>query len=206
MSSIVLALISIVLSTNANKNSQATQSTLEASRVETGDVTSNSNDVDLNEFWTPWEFPVTTQTTYVGVQKRVRFGRPFQNNPQVITALRLVNLRPLIDVMRDLKYIPKDEHEESRLREVHLITQTDSITPNSFVLQVGIGLPTESAKQLVAYLQENRVDPEVERLMRRYRKISPQSRELSAEEKWMLNLYSFLGTVDVSWLAQVTGH
>jgi hypothetical protein len=206
VATIILSLVSLVLSTSANKNSQATQSTVEASRVETGDVTTNSNDTDLNETWTPWEFPVSTQTTYVGVQKKVRFGRPFQNNPQVMTALKLVNLRSLIDMMHELKYTPKSQNEETRLRELHIVTQTGTITPNGFILQIGVGLPTEAAKHFVTYLQENKIDPEVEAIMRRYRKISPKSQGLSVEERWMINFYSTLGTLDVSWLAQVNEH
>jgi hypothetical protein len=46
------------------------------------------------------------------------------------------------------------------------------------------------------------MDPETVDQMRRYGKLIADAPSLGANEAWLLNFYSFAGTVDVTWLAQ----
>jgi hypothetical protein len=171
-----------------------------STRVESGSVESNSNGPELSTPWEPWESRITERTTMVGVQRRVRFGKSFRNAPRVITALTLINARSLEEVLRDLGHSPS-ESEARRLRQLHITASAGAPSQDGFVLYVGVGMPSEGADVLIRTLQRAPVNQADLEIHRRFSKLDPKSDTLTASERWMMNFYSLVGTVEVIWIA-----
>ena len=151
--------------------------------------------------WEPWEGRLTERTTYVGVQRKIRFRTPFQNSPAVIPSLNVINIAPLESVCGKAGYRPSDERELLRLREIHVESFVENVTPQGFDLRAGVGLPTVCADRLIEYLQKKEVDEALLAIHRRFQTLGPNSDELGSQQKWMMNFYTEVGTLGIVWTA-----
>jgi hypothetical protein len=83
-----------------------------------------------------------------------------------------------------------------------VVSFVDSPTEKDFVLEVGIGLPTDAANSLSNFLLRNPLSAPVVDNMREYRQLKDETPD--TDERWMANFYRSVGTFGVSWIAQVT--
>ena len=54
---------------------------------------------------------------------------------------------------------------------------------------------------LIRALQDRAVDPDLLAIHRRFLKLDSKSDNLNASERWMMNFYGLVGTLDAIWIA-----
>ena len=92
---LVAAILSIILAIMA-------KIAVESTRVETGDVITNSNFKDYSRPWYRWTSPVTEKTFFVGLQRKICFEHPFNEVPRVSTGIGLVDTKPANLILSEL--------------------------------------------------------------------------------------------------------
>jgi len=93
-------------------------------------------------------------------------------------------------------------NELERIRHIHITSEVSDVTPSSFKLRVGIGLPHEAAKFLQRRLQNpDAIDKQIVADMRTAG-ILENHDKLTLDEVWMTNFYTKIGTYEVTWVAQ----
>lgn len=179
--------------------------TVDASRVEIASTTTNLNSENSTEVWQPWFHQVSERTAYIGLKRSVRFSKPFSHIPKVTSSLSLIDVTNIATLFKGLDAaatILKDKEIEKRLADLHLVTFPEYVHETDFMLNVGLGLPMECAKVLEHHLRTRPISPipedEILHLLGR----PTASGSLTEREKWMLNFYHVIGTLNVSWLAQ----
>jgi hypothetical protein len=204
---VLVAVLSAIGSFVANKNSSQAVQTVEITRVETGDVITNSNYRDYTNPWVPWKYPMTTKTLYVGLQRNVVFARPFANIPHVSTALCVIDTKPPGEILTKLGYPQPDKTIADRLRDIHIVTSADGISENGFTLEVGIGLPIGPGEFLAKILSEGHDgesddSPLISDMLHNKQLSDRPGLTVSQNELWLLNFYKSVGAIRVSWIAQ----
>lgn len=194
LATFLVSVLGLVISLASHKASTA-------DRVEMNHTITNSNGDDFANAWMPWEQPITPHTMFLGVQRKVLFAEPFSTVPNVSTALSLIDLKQAEQVLIDLGYHRADHN--SGLQDFHVVTLPTSITKKGFTLQIGIGIQTTPGKFLAAKLQETQVESTFLAEMMRYNQLSDRSElKTTRDEQWMVNFYLYVGSVEVSWIAQ----
>lgn len=197
----VLAIASLIVSNQAQKSASRAEQTVDASRVETGWVTSNSNGRDFGHPWRKWESYPEKRTAYVGIQRNVVFTKPFKKIPRVSTAFSLIDTKPLDSVLPALGDKNIDKDTARRLHDIHVITDSGDVSENGFVVFVGIGLPTEPGEYLGHLFLTAPPDSQlVERM--EMGQLDSAHGSLDLDEAWMVNFFKIIGTINVSWIAQ----
>jgi hypothetical protein len=209
---LLISLVSLCLSVMANKSSSQAARAVDIARVETGDATTNSNDGDYSNPWTPWFGAFSQRTSFIGLQRKVTFVRPFTSVPDVTTALEGFDTKPPSNILTALAYPATDKITAERLRHISIITAADNKTTAGFMLQVAIGLPpkpeefmTKAFSGRLADDSEGLSDDALILLMLQDRQLSDRTegkRTLSQNELWMVNFYKAIGSISVSWVAQ----
>jgi len=200
---ILVAFGSAISSFVANKNSSQAVQTVEATRVETGDIITNSNSPDYTNAWRPWKYPMTETTLYIGLQRNVVFARPFRHIPHVSTALCVIDTKPPGEILTKLGYPHPDEITAERLRDIHIVTSADGVSENGFTLEVAIGLPTQPGEFLARILSETHDDEALIKEWLVHGQLSDRpGLTVSQNEQWLLNFYKSVGSIRVSWIAQ----
>ena len=211
--SILIAVTSLIFAMFSNKQSQNAQQqvkeareALEASRVEIGSSSSNTNLPDYEKPWRKWNNPLTTVTTFLGVQRQVNFKAKFGHKPEIILAIKTENTRSLFDVIKEIGCKNIDESELDRLKQSHIVTEISDVTNDSFVLKVGVGMPSESAKCLANFLDEKSPSENSWKLSDGFNRfpIGTTFANLTPEQKWMFNFYEKVGTIEIVWTAAYT--
>jgi hypothetical protein len=200
LATLLVSLLSIMVGFSAHKKASDNTETIESTRVETGAVITNSNEIDYTNPWLLWEESVTPTTTYIGVKRNVHFKRPFNGTPSVSTAFSLIDIQPIQSVLTSFGY-----HNEQTpgLQDIHLVTMTEGVTKKGFMLKIGIGVRREPGEFLATKLQTTRIDPPFVREMLRYHQLSDRpSPELDGNELWMANFYRSVGSIQASWIAK----
>ena len=206
----LIALGSAVGSFVANKNSSQAVQAVETTRVQTGFANTNSNSKDYANSWTPWVFPVTTKTIWIGVQRNVVFERPFANIPRVTAALGGIDTMPAGSTLTLLGYSQPDQITAEWSRHISIVTKVDAITERGFTLHVAVGLPTEPGKFLAKSLlgsQGGKTEPSgdsalIQDMMRNGQLDNRSGLNITQNELWLLNFYRSVGSIGVSWIAQ----
>lgn len=206
ITSLIFAIFSNKQSQNAQQQVRETREALEASRVEIGSSSSNTNLPDYERPWRKWNSPLTTVTTFVGVQRQVNFKAKFGHKPEIILAIKIENVRSLFDVINEIGCKNIEEKELERLKQTHIVTEISDVTNDSFILKVGIGMPSESAKCLASFLDETVPSENSWKLSDGFNKfpIGTTIANLTPEQKWMFNFYEKVGTIEVVWTAAYT--
>lgn len=207
-----------IVSLIAKNTSANAAKVVETTRVETGDVITNSNynlnSKDYSNPWVQWTDPVTEKTLFVGLKRKILFEHPFDSVPHVSTSIGLMDTKPADLILAQLGYRPPDEATAQRLHDIHLVTEAPAsqITPTGFTLYVGIGLPTNAAEWLenkFTAFQNNKnqwfsTDQQLIDNMIQHDQF-PRDRtasNLDRNEIWLLNFYKYVGAVRVAWIAQ----
>jgi hypothetical protein len=112
----------------------------------------------------------------------------------------VINVRSAAEVLGDLAYRAPDEHLLARLRELHVVSFVETPTERDFVLEVGVGLPTEPGKRLSSVLLQRPLSTALIDDMREHRQLKGEAPD--SDERWMANFYSMVGTFGLSWTAQ----
>jgi len=204
--SAVIAFASLGQSWLAQRSALRAQQTVEAWRVETGHLTTDSNG-DLNGAWanpwSQWVEPISEKVMYIGVQKRITFAKPFRRKPSVSTALSLIQLPRLDAALAALGYHETDRAAADGLRQLQVETFVGDVTEANFTLYAGVGLPVKAGRYLEHELSTAAVDSGVVARMRNTRQVDPKTiLPLSPDDRWMINFYMLVGTIDASWIAQ----
>lgn len=211
---LVVSILSLALSTRT----QGTVAQTEMNRVETDSLPSNSNAGDVQNPWRAWEEPITPTTLYVGVRRWIVFRKPFSAIPRVSVSLGVINIYPMDDRLVQLGYVRPSEPAAvedvplsynssearigSRLRDFHVLSFSDETDEKGFWLKVGIGLPTHPGEFLVSRLQKREPPVGIIDGMRRYGQLPREGDSLTADERWLTNFYTLVGSFNVSWTAQ----
>src|SRR6266545_1269566 len=100
--------------------------------------------------WQPWQQAASETTKYVGVSRRVMFRREFPAIPRVSTALGLIKVFPIGDVLsgfgfkarRIEPHVTRERQgvDVSASQELHLVSFAAGATEKDFEVRVGIGL------------------------------------------------------------------
>ena len=176
-------------------------------RVETGRLTTNANDLnysgrseDYRDGWLPFRRP-RGNGLIIGVKRRIQFEHAFQNRPRVIAALSVINLRNFEDVLRDLGF-RADSAETNKLRYTSASVETEGEEADGFTLLVALFFPGRTGPYLAHVLDTLRIDPARVQEARNGENIDPQgSASVTPNDRWMLDFYYLLGTIDVAWMA-----
>lgn len=163
---------------------------------------SNTSGSDCGLRWEPWQHNVSRITAYIGVKRRIKFRSAFQNPPKVISNLKLINLRSLDLVLKDLGYKPENENETDRLRQLHVLSNVEQVDNEGFIMIVGVGLPARAGDELARHLQK---DPPKESTIDDVIGFASSCQQ-QPQDNWMLKFYESIGTIEVSWLAQANEH
>lgn len=217
--SILATFVVSILSLALSNRTRGAVSDVRESRVEIDSLPSNSNAGDLGNPWTSWEEPVSPTTLYIGIKRRVEFKREFAAPPRVSTALGVINLYPVADRLQELGFKPPDGGSSSepvplsyesakapvaiRLKDLHVLSFATKADARGFVLHVGIGLPTTAAEFLASVLQTRDPPTDIVRGMLRYGQLPRGSEELTSDERWLVNFYTLVGSLNVTWTAQL---
>jgi len=178
-------------------------------RVESGAVSSNNLGTGTDFAWQPWSERLSDRTHYVGVQGHVKFKKAFEDKPQIVTALRLINLPPLNEVLRQLGH-QESPDKMQRLHQLHVVAWTGYEGTDGFTLYVGIGLPDGGAIALISALNARQVQnsPDSPFEFHRQKGGLPAGQtieQLNPDQRWVMNFYTLVGTIDVSWIATAHG-
>ncbi len=197
----MLSSLSVLVSLAAHRSSTDTAQAVENERVEIGVAGTNSNEPNYSNGWEPWEAPVSPATVYLGVQRMVLFKKRFSTIPRVSTALSIIDTKSVGQILKDLGYrLPNDA---SRLEEINLVAWPSGVTEEGFTLQVGVGVPTAPGVFLLKKLQTSQPQDEFVAEMLRFHQLSDRSGlGLTDNERWMTNFYKYVGSLDISWVAQ----
>jgi hypothetical protein len=206
VTSLIFAIFSNKQSQNAQQQSKETREALESSRVEIGASSSNTDIPNYEKPWRKWNKPHTTVTTFVGVQRQVNFKAKFGHTPEIILAIKTENTRSLFDVINEISCKNVDESELDRLKQSHIVTEISDVTNDSFLLKVGVGMPSEAAKCLTNFLDEKSPSEKSWKLSDGFNRfpIGTTIANLTPEQKWMFNFYEKVGTIEVVWTAAYT--
>jgi len=193
----VISVISLWISTK-------TRSRLIASRVELGNESSNED--ATHPSWKVWVSTPhgSTITRYFGVRKLIKFDEPFKSIPTISSALSLVNVKTIDQLLEQgfLTYKDIPKHENGRF-ESHVVTFVEQISKDGFELQVGLGMPTMIAENIINKLQKrNLQESEIHTVITSNYIKSRAINDITDDEKWLLNFHFIIGTIDVSWIAQ----
>ena len=193
----IIAIVSLWISAK-------TRSKLNASRVEVGTETSDTNTEASS--WQTWvDTPHgSTTTVYFGVKKRITFKEPFKFTPSVSSALSLVNIKSIKELLDHgillLQDIPEDEANRLQL---HVVTFVESVSKEGFELQVGLGAPAGVGKAIVGLLKKRETSKhEIDEAITFNHIKSRSFSEITKDENWLLNYYYLIGTIDITWIAQ----
>lgn len=193
----IISIISLWISAN-------TRSKLNASLVEVGTETS---DTDTNQ--DPWKIWVdtphgSTTTRYFGVKKMIKFKEPFVSTPSVSSSLSLVNTKSFNELLdQEILQLENLSEDEKHGLQLHVVTFVEYITKEGFELQVGLGAPINIGDTIVDFLknrdlQKNEIDDSIT-----FNNIKSRSNtNMTSDERWMLNFYYVIGTIDITWIAQ----
>jgi hypothetical protein len=184
-------------------NSDAVAQIQKSTRIDGGYVYSHSNEPDSNNPWGEWDFRISDVLMFVGVQRRIRFHRSFENVPNILPSFALRDFIPLDIVMRKAGYKITDQQETLLLHEIHEGTSVAEITPNDFVLRYGIVVPVPCGDHLVKYLNKRVPDSDRVKYALGMRQLDPKTlpNRLTPQEKWMVNFWITAGTVKITWIA-----
>jgi len=197
----VISLTSLVWNARNQRDTERTSSEmLEISRVENGDVVTNTN--DLLHPWVPWIDTVSEETIHLGVSREIIFTRPFRRPPHVTIGLRGLDFPDMPTVLRQLGYTTLGTGVEERIRHIHLTTDVADVTTNGFKLMIGIGLPTDAAQFLKIRLQDTATVNQKVIADMRIAGMLENHNNLTSDEVWMSNFYVRIGTFQASWIAQ----
>src|SRR5258706_119466 len=186
---------------NQRETIRASSEVLEISRVENGDVVTNTN--DFPHPWVPWIETISPTTIHLGVRRAVVFARPFRKPPHITIALRGLDFPDMATVLTQLGFTLRDARLAERLHHIHLTDDVTDVTTNAFTLMIGIGLPTEAANFLKGRLQDNdAVNQDIVADMRIALMLENRN-NLTSDEVWMSNFYVMIGSFQASWIAQV---
>jgi hypothetical protein len=200
-----IAMTSLLWNARIQKQATTTSDAVETSRVENDEVKSNSNANDFHNPWRQWQESVSPSTVYLGIERVVPFQRRFRSAPQVTLGMSLIDVPPMDLILFRFGFKPAEPKMSERIRHFHVVTKVADVTREHFILQLGIGLPTEAAKVLVEPLSAPlnlAVDREFIDNMRLYRELENRSDSLTPGETWLINFYRIVGTIDVTWIAQ----
>jgi hypothetical protein len=166
-----------------------------------------SNREDFHHPWLPWEYSVSPDTVYIGVERTIIFPSPFRTKPDVTLGLSTIDLPPMDSVLARLGYRPPAPEDQERIRHLHIATSAANITPSEFEIQVGIGLPTAAARvleiSLAKPLTSSPSDTAFIATMRRYNQLEDRAGgQLTPGETWLINFYRYVGSLAVTWMAQ----
>ncbi len=200
----VIAIVSLLWNARIQKQTAQTSNVLDMTRVENGEVISNSNGGDFKNPWRQWEESVSDTTVYLGIERFVNFERHFENPPDVTLGLILIDLSPMDIVLSRLNFKPQDPIMAERVHHVHVVTQVAGVNRDHFIVQIGVGLPTEAARGLAPPLTRelDAKDGDFIEHMRRFRQLENRSDGLNPGEIWLINFYRIVGSFKVTWIAQ----
>jgi hypothetical protein len=176
---------------------------IDSTRIEVGYVYSHSNDPDPEHPWEEWDGSVSDRLRFVGVDRKIYFHRSFEHIPEVEVALALIDLVPLESIMRDVGCKAKDEQEGRLLQHLHVDSFVSDVRPDYFVLNVGVGVPEHCGSYLIAYLHKKVPDQHSIDYALTRQQLGPKtmSNGLTLQEKWMIDFWTTVGTVKVTWIA-----
>jgi hypothetical protein len=200
----VIAIVSLLWNARIQRQTAQTSNVLEMTRVENGEVISNSNGSDFKNPWRQWEESVSDTTVYLGIERFVNFDRHFENPPDVTLGLSLIDLSPMDVVLSRVNFKPQDPLMAERIHHVHVVTQVAGVNRDHFIVQIGVGLPTEAARALAPPLTRelDARDRDFIEHMRRFRQLENRSDRLNPGEIWLINFYRIVGSFKVTWIAQ----
>jgi hypothetical protein len=203
-----IAMVSLVWNATIQKQATQTSNVLETTRVENGEVLSNSNAGDFHSPWRQWGHAVSHMTMYIGIERDVKFERPFRINPEVTLGLSLIDRAPMDLVLSRIGFQQKDPMMSERLRHIHVVSQVGGVTKDHFIVQLGVGLPTEAATVLLGSI-ERAVDTKANKVlldnMRLYGQLENRvDPDLSPGEIWLINFYKTVGSFKITWIAQAS--
>jgi hypothetical protein len=194
------AMISLLWNAQIQKQATRTSEVVETTRVESGDVVTNTN--DFAHPWVPWIDTVSPVTIHLGVAREVVFSRPFKKPPHITLGLRGLDFPHMPTVLESLGFTPSGVRMLERLNKIHLTADDGNVSVSGFALHVGIGLPTEAAQFLQRRLQSaDAVNTDVVADMRTAGMLENHDK-MTPNEVWMSNFYTRIGTFQVSWIAQ----
>jgi len=141
---------------------------------------------------------------FVGITRKVRFDKPFENAPKVVVSFSSINVAPLDLVMRETGYQLTDPIEMRRLREIQVGSDVIEVNPGDFTLRVTVGLPVPCGDHLLKYLKDTVPPADTVDIARRFGQLDPKSssNQLTPQEQWMMNFYVTVGTLGVTWVAR----
>jgi hypothetical protein len=199
-----IAIASLVVSTLAQRSANRANQTVDASRVETAWVTSNSNGRGTGDAWQPWVYTPDETTVYIGLRRNIVFAKPFTKVPSVSTAFSLIDTESLDNILPGLGDKKIDKDTSARLHQIHVITDTDAVNERSFDLLVGIGMPTTPGQYLRHVLSTTTPDAHLVERMKGMGQLDARHSNLDPAESWMVNFFNIVGTINVSWIAQAS--
>ena len=207
--SVLLALFSVVMGQGAERKADKAQEgtarveeTVRLSRVETGKLAVNLFGKTPDDAWRPWIDRLSPVTTYVGVQREVRFPNKFDHPPSVATAFNVIAMYGLKELFLPREIALFSDRTRGHLTDIHVVTFCgNNPSESGFEMQLGIGLPSEAAQVLVTKLAQAKPDMA---LINEQRKIMnlPQVATLDENQTWVANFQQFVGALDVIWIAQ----
>jgi hypothetical protein len=176
---------------------------LKTPQIEVGYVYSHSNELDPEHPWEEWDQPISDRLRFVGVNRKMYFGQPFKHRPEVEVALALIDLAPLESVMREVGCKVTDPQEARLLQHLHVNSFVSDVESDHFVLNIGVGVPEHCGAYLIAYLHKKAPDRHSLEYALTKEQLGPKtmSNELTLQEKWMINFWTTVGTVKVTWIA-----
>lgn len=177
-------------------------------RVEIETTSTSTHPRQGEPAWKPWVAPITDHTTYVGLQRRVAFRKPFMHVPAVHAALALVQVEPLERMLSRIGYSPPiggtaEGDIADRLAGIHVLCFAEKPTPHDFQLQIGVGLPRHAGRFLVKHLKTASPNAKIFEMMRDAGHFRPGAslNNLSGDENYSLNFGVFVGALDATWIA-----
>ncbi|MDP4229501.1 MAG: hypothetical protein Q8916_03750 [Bacteroidota bacterium] len=154
-----------------------------------------------------WTFYEDKTIDMIGVERIIRFQKPFKQKPRVSIGITNAGFRPVELVMKDL-HIPLtyDDSVARKYAFPSVAVYQDDPQVDHYTLSVGMQIPHYAIKAFIDSMRTRPLDERVvESLVnsKNLRRLNP-GEKYNPDEIWTTNWHTLVGTVDVNWTAEIT--